>query len=71
MDEAVRLAKRAAERPRELVARTKVTLRASEKLTDVKEAEALELDAQKWSMEQPEFESMVRAIRERIQARNP
>jgi enoyl-CoA hydratase len=68
-DTAMRLAQRAAERPAELVRRTKQSLRTTEQLTDVKQAEALELDAQRWSMEQPEFESRVKAIQQRIRAR--
>jgi enoyl-CoA hydratase len=64
-----RLARRAAERSRPLVARAKATLRTSESLLDVDDAMALELAAQAWSMEQPGFDDRIRAIRESIKAR--
>jgi enoyl-CoA hydratase len=68
-DSAYRLAQRAAGRSRPLVARTKATLRASESMLDVGEATALELEAQKWSMDQPGFDDGIRAIQESIRAR--
>jgi enoyl-CoA hydratase len=68
-DSAYRLAYRAAGRSRPLVARTKATLRASEAMLDVDEATALELEAQKWSMDQPGFDDGIRAIQESIRAR--
>jgi len=66
-----RLARRAAERSRPLVVRTKATLRASESLLDGEEATALELVAQAWSMEQPGFEDRVRAIRDAVRSKTP
>ncbi|MCU0310801.1 MAG: enoyl-CoA hydratase-related protein [Acidimicrobiales bacterium] len=62
---AVRLARRAAGRDRELVARTRATLDAS--LT-VGHDEALELElvAQQWSMDRPGFVDGVRALRDRL-----
>lgn len=67
---AMGLARRVAERPMALVERTKATLRASERLSDVREAEALELEAQEWSMGTPDFEERVRAIREQIRRKS-
>ena len=58
--------RRAAERSRPLVVRTKATLRASESLLDADEAVALELAAQTWSMEQPGFDDRVRAIQDAV-----
>jgi enoyl-CoA hydratase len=68
-DSAYKLAHRAAGRSRPLVARTKATLRASESMLGVGEATALELEAQKWSMDQPGFDEGIRAIQESIRAR--
>ncbi|HWF20868.1 MAG TPA: enoyl-CoA hydratase-related protein [Acidimicrobiales bacterium] len=62
-------ARRAARRSRALVARTKATLRASESMLDVNEATALELEAQRWSMEQPGFDEGIRAIQESLRDR--
>jgi enoyl-CoA hydratase len=66
---AMALAVRAAGRPRELVVRAKETLRASEGTPGADEAEALELAAQRWSMELPQFEERVRAVQARLSAR--
>ncbi|MFD0690705.1 enoyl-CoA hydratase-related protein [Actinomadura fibrosa] len=66
---ALGLARRAAERPSALVRRTKETLRASVALTDPGEAAALELRAQQWSVERPEFAESVRRIRSELAAR--
>jgi enoyl-CoA hydratase len=63
---ATALARRAADRPRALVARTKATLRLSESMLEPTEAESLELEAQRWSMEQPEFDDRVRSIQAQI-----
>ncbi|HEX4244666.1 MAG TPA: enoyl-CoA hydratase-related protein [Acidimicrobiales bacterium] len=65
----MRLAQRAAQRPRDLVVRTKATLRASEGILDPNDAFALELEAQRWSMDQPGFESRIRAIQARMRDR--
>ncbi|GGV35816.1 enoyl-CoA hydratase [Actinomadura cremea] len=67
---ALRLARRAAERPPALVRRAKESLRASLTL-DEAEAAAVELRAQRWSVEQPEFHERVRRIRERVCGRAP
>jgi enoyl-CoA hydratase len=67
---AMALARRAADRPRPLVVRTKQSLRASMSAADAAAAAAIELEAQQWSVEQPEFEAAVRRVKERL-ARRP
>ena len=62
---ALKLARRAAGRDRELMARAKQTLNAQPATLD--EAFALELEAQQWSMDRPGFADGVRAIRDRLQ----
>lgn len=69
LPEARRLAARAAGRPREVVARTKASLRASLGPVTVEEALALELEAQRWSMDHPDFRPRVEALRARLAAR--
>jgi enoyl-CoA hydratase len=64
--EAVRLARRAAERDAELVAVTKGTLRASSSARTTSEAIALELGPQRWSMTRPAFEQSLRELRARL-----
>jgi enoyl-CoA hydratase len=66
---AERLARRAAGRPAALVRRTKRSLAASVALNDPEEAAALELQAQRWSVEQPEFLDSVRRIRRTLDER--
>ena len=66
---AMKLAKRAAGRPRELLARTKVSLRASQQLTSPHQAMAIELEAQEWSMDQPGFADRIREIQASLAAR--
>jgi enoyl-CoA hydratase len=63
------LAARAAERSAPLVRRTKQTLRATLSVTSLEEAFALELDAQEWSVNRPEFAATVRRIQAGIAAR--
>lgn len=65
------LARRAAGRQRDLVVRTKETLRATGAITDVGEAVALELAAQRWSVDRPGFADHVRAVRDRLRAVRP
>ncbi|MEO3783739.1 enoyl-CoA hydratase-related protein [Actinocorallia sp. B10E7] len=60
---ALALARRAAGRSAPLVRRTKRTLLESLSLASPEEAAKLELAAQEWSVEQPEFSETVRAIR--------
>ena len=66
---ALALATRATERSASLVRRTKQTLLATLAATSFEEAFALELDAQEWSMKQPEFGAAVRRIKDGIAAR--
>lgn len=65
LPEARRLAARAAGRNRPLVRRTKEVLRASVDLPDVRDAMALELEAQEWSMARPGFRDGLEALRRR------
>jgi enoyl-CoA hydratase len=67
---AMKLATRAAGRPRELVARTKASLRAGLQLSSPEHAMALELEAQEWSMDQPGFADRVREIQASLAARS-
>jgi enoyl-CoA hydratase len=55
LDTAVTLARRAADRPRELVGRAKAVLDASAALATWHEAFDLEFSHQEWSMQQPAF----------------
>ena len=63
---ALSLARKAAARSPKLVRRTKESLRTSLALTDPDEAFALELRAQEWSMDQPEFAAALARIRRQI-----
>jgi enoyl-CoA hydratase len=62
------LARRAAGRDAELVARTKASLQASAAAGDAKDAVEIELAAQEWSMSRPGFIDGVARIRDRIHA---
>jgi enoyl-CoA hydratase len=66
---AMKFAKRAAGRPRELLARTKASLRASGLLATADQAMALELEAQEWSMDQPGFAERIREIQASLASR--
>jgi enoyl-CoA hydratase len=55
LDEATRLAARAADLPRELARRVKASLRETPRLTALDDAVALELERQRWSFEQGFF----------------
>jgi enoyl-CoA hydratase len=55
MDETTRLAGRAADLPRELARRVKASLRETPRLASLDDAVALELDRQRWSLEQGFF----------------
>jgi len=59
-------ARRVVARPREAVARTKATLDASLGLDASRDAVELELEAQRWSMDQPEFRRRVEALAARL-----
>jgi enoyl-CoA hydratase len=64
---AVAMARRAADRPRELVGRAKSVLDASLTLDTWREAFELEFTHQVWSMEQPEFKAGVEQLRAKLQ----
>ncbi|WP_198653669.1 enoyl-CoA hydratase-related protein [Actinocorallia populi] len=66
---ALRLASRAAGRSAPLVRRAKRTLAESLALADGAEAAKLELAAQQWSVERPEFAETVRAVQRGLAAR--
>lgn len=66
---ALALARRAAARPRALMARTKQTLRTATVITSFDEAFDAELQAQEWSVAQPEFATAVRRVQASIEAR--
>lgn len=66
---AIQMAERAAGRSRRLVERTKQSLIHTALLTDPAAAAAIELEAQEWSMEQPEFTAAVRQTQSRLAAR--
>jgi enoyl-CoA hydratase len=66
---ALRLATRAAQRSRPLVVRTKESLRQSAAEADVAAAAAIELEAQQWSVAQPEFAQSVQRIKDQLAAR--
>jgi enoyl-CoA hydratase len=63
---AMRLARRTADRPPELVRRTKQTLRAARANQSEREAVEMEAEAQRWSRRRPGFVERVRAIKERL-----
>ncbi|MGI8335544.1 enoyl-CoA hydratase-related protein [Actinomadura scrupuli] len=66
---ALRLARRAADRPAALVRRTKDSLRRSTMTSDPAQAADVELRAQQWSVEQPEFAEAVRRIQRAVSER--
>ena len=66
---ALKLARRAAGRPRELLARTKASLRAGLSMNSAEQAMALELEAQEWSMDQPGFADRIRQIQASLKSR--
>jgi enoyl-CoA hydratase len=66
LERARALAARAAEVPRALVQRAKTTIAAMADVADHEEAVHVELTAQLWSLQQPEFAERLAAMRERI-----
>jgi enoyl-CoA hydratase len=66
LDQARALAARAAEAPPALVRRAKETIAAMADVADHEEAVQVELTAQLWSLQQPEFAARLAATRERI-----
>jgi enoyl-CoA hydratase len=69
LDEAVRLAARAAGAPRELQRRLKATLRAMCGRCAHGEAVSWEMKQQLWALEQPEFRERLTALKQRIKGR--
>ena len=67
--EAVALAAKAAEKPRELATRAKQTMRAVSAIDDHDAAVAVELEAQAWSMAQPWFAERLAAVQARVNRR--
>jgi enoyl-CoA hydratase len=65
---ALRLARRAASRPRDLVVRAKESLRASGAIVDPNDAVELELAAQEWSVARPGFVEHVASLRDRLRS---
>ncbi len=63
------LARRAASRSPDLVARTKETLRRTASLVDREEAERIELEAQEWSVAQAAHLQAVKALRDAVRKR--
>jgi enoyl-CoA hydratase len=66
---AMTLARRAARRSAPLMRRTKQTLTATLAATSFDDAFALELEAQEWSVNQPEFAEAVRRVQASVAAR--
>lgn len=66
---AERMARRAAGRPRALMARTKQTLAAMATTTTFEDAFTLELEAQEWSVTQPGFVEAVRRVQADLESR--
>jgi enoyl-CoA hydratase len=66
VEEAGRLAQKAASRDPELVTRTKRTMASVAAVDDPAAAITLELAAQRWSMERPAFQDSLRELRERL-----
>lgn len=69
LDEARRVAGRAAGFPTELVRRAKRTLEASPEVTEPNRAVEMEAEPQAWSMRQPEFTALVEKLRSQISGR--
>ncbi len=63
---ALKLGRRAAGRPQEVMVRAKASLDASLAVTDADESVALELDAQAWSLARPELPERVAALQRRL-----
>jgi enoyl-CoA hydratase len=66
---AIDLARRVVTRPRALVRRTVASMRSSDVILDPSSAFELELEAQEWSMDQPDFKDRVRELRQSIGGR--
>jgi enoyl-CoA hydratase len=68
---AMKLAARAAARSPRLVRRTKQSLRASLAAVDEQAAFELEIEAQRWSVAQPEFAAAVQQVRAKLRGEAP
>jgi enoyl-CoA hydratase len=66
LEEAVKLAGRAARVPRELLRRAKATLRAMARIHEHVVAVELELENQAWSVQQPEFAERLATLKKKI-----
>ena len=66
-DAAVALARRAADRPRELIAHAKAVLDASAAIDTAADAFELELAHQDWSMQQPAFQERLAQLRAKLE----
>ncbi len=66
LDTAVALARRAADRPRELIARAKAVLDESAAIDTAAEAFELEFAHQDWSMQQPAFQDRLAQLRAKL-----
>ncbi|WP_261567331.1 enoyl-CoA hydratase-related protein [Frankia gtarii] len=69
LETALVLARRAAGRPRDLVIRTKSTLRAGRAVTSPAQAAELELAAQEWSVTRPGYTEHLIELRDRLRSR--
>jgi enoyl-CoA hydratase len=67
LDTAVALARRAADRPRELIARAKSVLDQSAAIDTAAEAFELEFAHQDWSMQQPAFQDRLAQLRAKLE----
>ena len=70
LDHAITLGRRAAEAPRELVVRTKETIRAMADIDRHEDAVDRELEPQVWSLNQPAFKERLRALQEKISSKS-
>ena len=70
LDHAITLGRRAAEAPRELVVRTKATIRAMADIDRHDDAVDRELEPQVWSLNQPAFKERLRALQEKISSKS-
>jgi enoyl-CoA hydratase len=66
LDTAIAMARRAADRPRELVGRAKAVLDASPGLDTWEAAFELEFTHQEWSMDQPAFQDRLAQLRAKL-----
>ena len=70
LEESIALASKAASAPRELAKRAKQSLRRMATVETHEDAVDVELEAQVWSLQQPEFRERLAAMQKQIAARN-